>query len=139
MTNIIFIQPIVSAYNSNLTYFIKDLLHLVRPCLPGIVIDKICNLAKVVACPEKFPVTSSRIYTVDDLKCIDPISSSDSLCEVLECNKIDDAVDAIKNNTNEECQEKFGIWQVASNNFDWSLCPLGQLPWQMPHTVPMET
>ena len=146
MTNMTFIQPIISTYNPNLTYFIKDLLHLIRPCLPTAAIDKICNLAKVVACPEKFPMTSSRIYTVDDLKSADSMSSSVSNDEknvAKECNKEQNkrnvSMDHDHISLNKDGNQKvFGIWQMAPNNQSWGTCPIGTIPWQL-HAESMET
>ncbi|XP_063368012.1 uncharacterized protein LOC134656418 [Cydia amplana] len=124
-----FIQPIISAYNPYLIYFIKPLLDLVEPGVPKINIDKICNLAKIISTPESGPAHSTKVYTIEDLQsgqtsrvvAQDPDSDCMEICE-----------EEILDNTT-VCEEEFqtGIWQRASSNYNWSLCPVGILPWQI--------
>ncbi|XP_050349854.1 uncharacterized protein LOC126773175 [Nymphalis io] len=127
LTNITFIQPIISTYNPNLTYFIKDLLYLVQPCLPISIIRKICKLAEVVASPEKFSAVPPKIYTVEDLKTTDDADSSTII--INDDEMID--VNTTHENSIEECDQIYGIWQSSSKNHSWSTCPIGQLPWQL--------
>ncbi|XP_047532852.1 uncharacterized protein LOC125067959 [Vanessa atalanta] len=128
LTNITFIQPIISTYNPNLRYFIKDLLYLVQPSLPVSIIRKICKLAEVVAIPEKFSAVPPKIYTVEDLKVTDDANVSTITInddEMLEVNTTNE------NCIEEECYQKYGIWQSSSKNYSWSTCAIGQLPWQV--------
>lgn len=145
-TNINFIQPIVSTYNSYLVFFIKDILALVRPQLPEIVKDKICQLAKVIASPDKFPVTSSKIYTADDLvkvncmESIDEPKQNDDV-EIIEVQTDDKGI-AMEENIEcaDEHRQRFGVWKVAPKNVDWATCPIGQLlPRTCVNSEPMET
>lgn len=121
-----FIRPIISSYNINLTYFVRNLLDLVVPHLPKATTVKICKLAKLISSTETFSTVSSRIYTVDDLRKAQEHSmddDNDSDCQIL----YDDIEMTGDNNAGRTAH---GIWQLASNNFDWSTCPLGLLPWQ---------
>lgn len=126
LMDINFVQPIISAYNPYLTYFIWDILNLVEPPLPKATADKICNLAKLISSPEGFPCTSSKIYTIDDLKMAEePIrveEGSDSDVEMtVEMNTRPDGL------SSEEVRNS--IWKLASADHDWSTCPIGDLPW----------
>ncbi|CAH2087056.1 unnamed protein product [Euphydryas editha] len=132
ITDIKFIQPIISTYNPNLTYFIQDLLDLVQPRLPKSAINKICRLAKIITSPEVFPVVSSKIYTVEDIKTKDvsDVSNTVNENEVLEINTKE-----IENTIAETGHQKFGIWQISTGSHAWSTCPIGQLPWQLSKQV----
>ncbi|XP_039758652.1 uncharacterized protein LOC120632729 [Pararge aegeria] len=125
-TNINFIQPIISTYNSYLVFFVKELLSLVRPIIPDSVKVKICQLAKVIASPEKFAVLSSKIYTADDLQIS---NNSESINESKDNEDIEIIEVQIEGKKNDDTTQKFGIWQNASKNADWMTCPIGQLPW----------
>lgn len=120
-----FIRPIISCYNLNLTYFVRDLLNLAAPSLPKATIDKICKLAKLISTPGSFSSVPSKIYTVDDLKSAQEHSldvNNDSDCQIY------DDIEIIRDNN--PSRTAHGIWQLASNEFNWSTCPLGLLPWQ---------
>ncbi|KAJ2949672.1 hypothetical protein O0L34_g15598 [Tuta absoluta] len=128
LTNINFIQPIISAYNPNLTFFIKDILCLVEPNLPKSTANKICTLAKLISSPDKFPVGSSQIFTVEDLRKAKDVSQnlmqqdidsdSDVICEFDSRNY--SSMDLPRNT----------IWMLAATDCGWSSCPIGILPWQ---------
>lgn len=60
LMNMNFITPIISRNNSNLTYFVRDLLNLVEPHLLPAEITTICLLAKQVS-------VCSEFYSVDEL------------------------------------------------------------------------
>ncbi|XP_028027545.1 uncharacterized protein LOC114241030 isoform X1 [Bombyx mandarina] len=120
LQNIHFIQPIISTYNPFLNYFVKEILHLVEPPLPDIVTNKICELAKLISTPlQNFVTSSSRIYTIDDIK-----SSQDTI----------DLTESLQNEQElNECKSKGtyqgnGIWELVSDHFQWSACPIGKLP-----------
>ncbi|XP_049872015.1 uncharacterized protein LOC126370927 [Pectinophora gossypiella] len=128
LMNIHFIQPIISAYNPNLTYFIKNILNFVKPSLPKPTVDKICTLAKLIASPESFPLTASRIYTVDDINMEDKASASAD-------NMNDSDSDVIcesdnKPETSKDPSTSSISWKLASCEHKWSSCPIGLLPWQ---------
>lgn len=145
-TNINFIRPIISTYNSYLVFFIKDLLTLIRPQLPEIVKEKICQLAKVIASPDKFPVTASKIYTADDLVQVNGMESlneskQDVDVEIVEVQTDDKGI-AMEGNVERayEHRQRFGVWKVAPKNVDWATCPIGQLlPSTHANSEPMET
>lgn len=120
-----FIRPIISCYNLNLTYFVRDLLNLAAPSLPKATTDKICKMAKLISSPEAFSSASSKIYTVDDLISGQQHSvdvDNDSDCQIYD--------DIEMNRENNPHRTAHGIWQLASNELNWSTCPLGLLPWQ---------
>lgn len=120
-----FIRPIISCYNVNLTYFVRDLLNLVVPNLPKPTMDKICKLAKTISSTDSFSSVSTKIYTVDDLKKAQKHSmddNNDSDCQIYE--------DVEMSENNNAGRTAHGIWHLASNDFNWSACPVGLLPWQ---------
>ncbi|XP_072938369.1 uncharacterized protein [Epargyreus clarus] len=125
LTNIQFLQPIISSYNPYLTYFIRDLLNIIQPQLPRTIIDNICKLAELIAFPEKFPAKSSKVYTIDDLKTNDVTNSVGTGCKDLPS-------EAIHNNKDNKQVglDANGIWKNAQQNEFWSSCPIGKLPWQ---------
>lgn len=118
LTDINFLQPIISTYNPYLTYFVHDLLELVEPKLPTAVSDKICKLAKLISDPDKLTVqfSQNKIYTVADLKAADGIS---------DVSELKDYNEPLIEMDDEECIT--GIWKIASKQ-SWSLCPIGQVP-----------
>ncbi|CAH0687837.1 unnamed protein product [Spodoptera exigua] len=125
LQDISYINPIITTYNNYLTYFINTLLDLLEPNLPRVVYQKICNLAKLISTPEKFPVTaSSAIYTVDDLEANDDVMIVENV-EEKECGK-EEAV----NRSSEHPKIINSIWKLAANEFDWMTCPIGKLPSQ---------
>ncbi|VVC86800.1 uncharacterized protein LOC126973082 [Leptidea sinapis] len=129
-TNMKFLQPIISTYNPYLKYFIKDFLLLIRPELPSHIVDKICTLAELIGSPEKFPVESSKIYTVDDLQKKQNTDSIDIVhVESGECFVID------KTNSH---LTAFGLWKKSSEVYNWSSCPIGLLPWQQMSQITMD-
>lgn len=122
ITDINFLQPIISSYNPYLTHFVNDLLVLVEPKIPREVSGKICKLAKLISAPDKFPVQFSpaRIYTVADVKAVDDIEISD--------------VSVLEDNTElsigrDSAEYITGIWKIASKK-SWSSCPIGLVPRQ---------
>lgn len=120
-----FIRPIISRYNLNLIYFVRELLSLIEPRLPKVTTEKICKLAKLISSPKTLSSVASKIYTVDDLKKAQEHSiddDNDSDCQIYEDIEI--------NGDNNTGRIAHGIWQLASNTFNWSVCPLGLLPWQ---------
>ncbi|XP_041980884.1 uncharacterized protein LOC121734377 [Aricia agestis] len=119
LTNINFIQPIVSTYNPYLTYFVNPLLGLVRPQIPSEISEKICNLATLIAFPGRFSVVSSKIYTAEDIK-----NNSDN-CS----NNFSDNANAMDVDEISKFHED-SIWQLAPQDCDWTTCPIGLLPWQ---------
>lgn len=134
LQDISYINPIITAYNNYLTYFIHDLLDLLEPNLPTMVSQKICTLAKLISTPEKFPVTTtSVIYTVDDLEESDDVMIVENT-EEEECRKEDTGSrPGVQSEIN-------SIWKLAAKEFDWSTCPIGKLPFQNKVTeVEMET
>ncbi|KAF9812666.1 hypothetical protein SFRURICE_018096 [Spodoptera frugiperda] len=134
LQDISYINPIITAYNNYLTYFIHDLLDLLEPNLPTMVSQKICTLAKLISTPEKFPVTTtSVIYTVDDLEESDDVMIVENT-EEEECRKEDTGSrPGVQSEIN-------SIWKLAAKEFDWSTCPIGKLPFQNKETeVEMET
>lgn len=132
LMNLSFIKPIISSYNSNLTYFVRDLINLVEPHMPKATINKICKLAQLISSPDTFPSVSSKIYTVDDLNKVQNRSIDDD--NDSDCQIFDDEMNA-DNNTD---QTTHGIWQLASSDFNWSTCPIGVLPWQQKSEVAQE-
>lgn len=141
LTELGFIQPIISAYNPYLTYFIKELLELLEPQLPPLNIEKICSLAKLISKPQSNP--NNKVYTVKDLQSayIDcPHSpnneSRDSDIEIIEDNK---STDETSVDNTEESEGVCSIWSKASIMHNWSVCPIGLLPWQQDFTQAMET
>ncbi|XP_052742429.1 uncharacterized protein LOC112051042 isoform X2 [Bicyclus anynana] len=127
-TDIDFLQPIISTYNCHLALFIKALLDLIRPKLPDSVMQKICELAKVVATPEKFPVMNSRMYTANDLE-MTKNSESMHKSEQDEDMEIIEVPIQDKHTEQKDTRQTFGIWQIATEDVDWATCPIGQLPW----------
>lgn len=119
-----FIRPIISCYNLNSTYFVRDLLNLVEPHLPKATIDKICKLAKLISSTDTFSSVPTKIYTVDDLEKAQErsVDDNDSDCQIYD--------DIEMNEDNNTSQLRHGIWQLASKDFNWSSCPIGLLPWQ---------
>lgn len=115
LTDINYLKPIISSYNPYLIYFVQDLLILVEPRLSKTLTHKVCKLAKLISAPEKFPVSlnSEKIYTVDDVKMNDDDEIVTDQVEVLENE------DAIPHEVVE------GIWKMASNKFNWAICPIG--------------
>lgn len=131
-TDIKFIQPIISAYNPYLIYFIQDLLNLLKPSVPKINVEKICKLAKLISISESSSAPpSSKIYTVDDLQ---PYGAS---CAVQDqdvdsdCMEVCEDISEVRCDRVTEDQFQSGIWQKASHDYNWSTCPIGLLPWQM--------
>lgn len=120
-----FIQSIVSIYNPYLTFFIRDLLCLCQPPLPKQVISKLCQLADLLAFPEKFPIVSSKVYTEKDVDIGSTISRNLSKQQSKQV-EIDNETMEVEV-TNESC----GIWQLAPDSCAWSTCPIGILPWQL--------
>lgn len=135
LQDITYIQPIISTYNNYLSYFISNLLDLLVPKLPAIVAERICTLAKLISSPEKYPmVLSDTIYTTDDVEMLDGVVITEIFeDEVLEANQEDD-------NGKKQQQMVTGIWRLASNEYNWSTCPIGKLPWKHnTENVEMET
>ncbi|RVE54298.1 hypothetical protein evm_001125 [Chilo suppressalis] len=122
LTDIQFLQPIITTYNSYLKYFIKDLLNLVEPRLPKIVTENISNLAELISSPDKFPAKSSKIYTVDDLMEHDNKTSDNGICDIP--MKIVLPTEEIQQHMS------YGVWKKCSKTHNWSSCPIGLLPWQ---------
>jgi hypothetical protein len=126
LMNINYLQPIISKYNPYLKFFVKDLLHLVEPQIPKGVSENICKLADLVSSPEKFPAESSKIYTIEDCY----IEESDiEICEntisSAECTPME------TNTVYNKCGMSYGVWKLSSDNYDWSSCPIGVLPWEL--------
>ncbi|XP_047506651.1 uncharacterized protein LOC125050692 [Pieris napi] len=125
-TDINIIQPIITNYNPNLTLFIADLLHLVRPKLPNPIKNRICKLALLIASPQGFNAKSDKIYTPEDFN----VQLEDMKLDNIASNKSVDAIIPHTSDHEVECKE-FNIWKKASRNHEWSSCPIGLLPWQM--------
>lgn len=121
LLDINFIKPIISSYNPYMRYFIKDLLNLVEPTLPISVSNKICQLTELISSPEKFPMISSKIYTVEDINSQDQCVSNDKREPSVEF------IDPMEVDTQNNQVSNFGIWRLSSRNCDWSLCPIGGL------------
>lgn len=130
LMDINFIRPIISSYNIYLTYFVRDLLQLVEPQIPDMVIDRISELAKLISgTPVNSLTTSDRIYTVDDLNTEAHDFTGDS--QDLE------AVNLEKKCTSTEFVN--GIWKLVTNKYDWINCPIGgKLPLNKDHQNEME-
>lgn len=126
LTNIEFLQPIISTYNPYLKYFIKDLLTLVEPCLPMSVTENICQLAELIASPDKFPLASPKIYTVDDIQMENHGKHFEQQQD--KTSKFNDTMDVDLTKT--ATQTVNGIWKLSTESHSWSLCPIGILPWQ---------
>lgn len=127
LQDINYIQPIIAAYNHYLSYFISNLLDLLEPKLPGVVANKICTLAKLIASPDKFPMTPSTIiYTAEDLQ-----TTSDDVMIVEDIPNVVVELTEEKDKGKEQQQMLNSIWKVASNVHNWSECPIGKVPWQL--------
>ncbi|XP_030020143.2 uncharacterized protein LOC115440114 [Manduca sexta] len=122
LTDIIFIQPIISEYNPYLTYFVKNLLDFVEPALPTGVFSKICNLAKVISGTVQKSGKTSKIYTVDDLKLPDHVDLTEQM-------DIDDEAVPLPTECADVEVNLYGVWKLASKNYSWDTTPIGQLPW----------
>ena len=136
LQDVSYIQPIISAYNHYLSYFISNLLDLLVPRLPDIVAERICTLAQLIASPEKFPMTPlDTIYTIEDLE----MENEDVMIienvedEVLEANQEEG-----KKEEDAPQQLVTGVWRLASNKHNWSTCPIGTLPWKQHNTKNVE-
>lgn len=127
LTDLRYIQPIISTYNPYLIYFIKDLLNLLTPQLPKANITQICTLANLISPNFKSNQIASNIYTVKDVKSIlnKEKYDSESDVEIVEetLNKYIDDEELCTGQPN-------GIWKRASKKYDWSVYPIGVLPWQ---------
>ncbi|XP_028165223.1 uncharacterized protein LOC114356316 [Ostrinia furnacalis] len=130
LTNIEFLQPIISTYNPFLKYFIKDLLNLVEPLLPKVVTENICQLAKLISSPEKFPSASPKIYTVEDLQMADYDKHLDSIEQKEITSESNETMDVDVTHIAKTQMTAHGIWRLASGSHSWSSCPIGVLPWQ---------
>ncbi|CAG9566198.1 unnamed protein product [Danaus chrysippus] len=128
LTNINFIQPIISTYNEYLTCFIKDLLNLVRPQLPQPVVIKLCELAKAISSPKKIK-RPSKIYTVDDIN-LNGDTMKDDCVIVIDDNPKDVVEEIIEVKPKCVNKQKYGVFNLASHEHAWSNCPIGLLPWQ---------
>ncbi|XP_053611269.1 uncharacterized protein LOC128675720 [Plodia interpunctella] len=121
LTNINFVQSIISSYNPFLTCFVADLLNLVEPHLPNPVKDKVCKLANMISSPEKLPSAPAKIYTVEDLKC--------SNMEAGHCSmEVEDEFNDVECKNNEDIFNPInaqGSWVLSSVAFDWSAVPIG--------------
>lgn len=129
LMDIKFLQPIISNYNPYLKYYIKDLLSLVEPSLPNVVTTNICHLAELISSPDKYPIGSSKIYTVDD------VSGKDGLVLYDQNDKTDMEVDQpmdidMNANAMKQCTAHSGIWELSSLA-GWSTCPIGLVPSQL--------
>ncbi|KAJ8718437.1 hypothetical protein PYW08_002674 [Mythimna loreyi] len=121
-----YIQPIISTYNHYLSYFISNLLNLLVPKLPAEVAERICTLAKLISSPEKFPMTtSSVIYTAEDLQ-----MGNDDIMIIEDVQQEDLENSEEKDNGKGQQFISNSIWKLASNDYDWSACPIGRVPWQ---------
>lgn len=132
LLDINFIQPIIAAYNPYLIYFVRNLLNLIEPSIPSSVAERVYKLAELISAPEKFPLSMSALYTVDDL--IANVEDDDiKITGVIEPEE----VDVIREQDSEETITN-SIWRLASNNHKWSSCPIGQLPWQQENDIVMK-
>ncbi|KAJ8714512.1 hypothetical protein PYW07_002737 [Mythimna separata] len=129
LQDINYIQPIIAAYNHYLSYFVSDLLNLLVPKLPTLVAERICTLAKLISSPEKFPMTtSSVIYTADDVQ-----MGNDDIMIIEDVQEEDLEQNKQKDDGKVQQQMLNSIWKLASNDHNWSVCPIGKVPWQ--HTT----
>ncbi|XP_075979896.1 uncharacterized protein LOC142979030 [Anticarsia gemmatalis] len=119
-----YIQAIIAEYNPYLIYFIKDLLNLLEPSIPSGIAERIYKLAELISRPEKFPLSSTTIYTADDL-----MEKSEDYDDVeiidLEVAQTDET-----NTMNQNEAQKHlvnSIWDLASASHTWSTCPIGQI------------
>nr|XP_021201101.2 uncharacterized protein LOC110384231 [Helicoverpa armigera] len=122
LQDIKFIQPILSQYNTQLSFFVANLLDLLVPKLNFFTAKRICLIARLIASPDKFPFPlSSTIYTADDVQ-----GEYIDICEQYG-RRVVTVVPKIR-----EPPAKFVnfIWNEASDEHDWSTCPIGKVPWQ---------
>lgn len=131
LTDIHFVQPIISSYNPYLTCFIKDLFKLLDPALPKETTEKIYKLAEIISNPEKLLAsTDTKVYTAEDLEFetndIAMIHSDES--DSVEISEKQPS----SSDQDQSHKEPFvtGIWKLASKEYSWSACPVGLLPWQ---------
>lgn len=128
LQDINYIQPIITAYNPFLIYFIRNLLNLIDPSIPNSVAERVYKLAEVISTPEKFPSHADIIYTEDDLK-----SANEDQVNSEEITEDIQLTEKCVPKSVQENQVTNGIWRLASKNHDWASCPIGQLPWQQNH------
>ncbi|XP_037971500.2 uncharacterized protein LOC105381277 [Plutella xylostella] len=134
LTDINFIQPIITSYNPYLTYFIKDLLNLLQKLLPRPTVNKICSLADMISNPDKFSTSLSKVYTVDDLQSAienHPVAVEESDSDCVEIHE------EVEENTEEPQLVPGGIWRLAPRAHSWFTTPIGLLPWQV--NTPIES
>lgn len=128
LQDINYIQPIIAAYNHYLSYFVSNLLDLLVPKLPAVVVERVCSLAKLISSPDKFPMTtSSVIYTADDLQMA---NGDDDVMIIEDVQNEDMEHKEDKGNGKEQQPMLNSIWKLASNEYNWAACPIGKVPWQ---------
>lgn len=126
LTELEFVEKIVSTYNPYLTYFVKHLLELVKPSLAHETVDKICKISHVISrTTSKGVYTSNKIHTVDDV-CSLQNSAGDG-----EQSLNDDSIEIIDlEDMDTSIQDEGNTWTLPSNKHNWANCPIGDLPWK---------
>lgn len=156
LLNISFVKPIIAEYNQYLTYFIKELLDLLEPGLDSDTANGLCALANLIAVPDKYPTPSTdRIYTADDIRGPhddtgvslddmtddttedildstrvrnDSIIIDTSYIRIVDGETIPFELNMQQSNSRERPIFENNVWQLASQEYDWSSIPIGQTP-----------
>ncbi|GBP31604.1 Protein LAS1 [Eumeta japonica] len=128
LTDRYFVYNLVSVSNPYLSYYVRDILNLICPPESKFNVDMICNLAGIMSgnkCSVDNVQSKDKIYTVKDLEI-----NFENFDKLQNAHKTQNDDCMMKECDIEENGLRGGIWNVASKSVNWSLCPIGVLPWQ---------